>query len=102
MARTLDIVTAVVSLIGAMTTVVSSAAAIECTCRAPGKRVELGGTICLRTPDGPRLARCVMDLNITSWKVLDAPCPVSALPDPAPQSRIATAWRSPIAIPPAP
>lgn len=89
MARTLDITVAVVSLFGALATVVPSAAAIECTCRAPGKRVELGGTICLRTPDGPRLARCVMDLNITSWKVLDAPCPTAALPDPAPMSRIA-------------
>ncbi len=62
----------------------SSADAAECTCRAPGRRIELGGTLCLPTPNGPRLALCVMDLNITSWKILDVPCPVSMTPTPEP------------------
>ena len=53
------------------------------TCRAPGGlRVELGGTTCLSTPAGPRLARCVMDVNILSWQVLDEPCVVSWTPLP--------------------
>ncbi len=53
------------------------AAAHDCTCRSPNGRVGLGDTVCLKTADGPRLAQCVMDLNITSWKVLKAPCPVA-------------------------
>jgi len=53
----------------------------ESTCRAPGRRVALGETLCLTTPKGFHLARCEMDLNITSWTILDAPCPTAALPD---------------------
>lgn len=53
------------------------ASAIDCTCRAGGARYELGDTACLRTPAGPRLARCEMDQNVTSWKTLAVPCAVS-------------------------
>jgi hypothetical protein len=65
-------------------------AADVCSCRAPaGKRVELGGTACLPTPTGPRLARCVMDVNILSWQILDTPCVVSFTPLPDGWHRLA-------------
>ena len=64
-----------------------AAADDACTCRGSGgERVALGATTCLATPTGPRLARCTMDVNILSWQILDAPCPVS-LGSPSP------AWR---------
>lgn len=53
----------------------------ESTCRAPGRRATLGETLCLTSPKGFHLARCEMDLNITSWTILDAPCPTAVLPD---------------------
>jgi hypothetical protein len=80
MKRTSPLYVAVGCLIGAVVTVAPSSAADVCTCRAPGKRVELGGTTCLQTPQGPRLARCVVDVNIMSWQILDIPCPVSEAP----------------------
>src|SRR5262249_46331078 len=53
-----------------------SAAAVErqCTCRALGRSFELGQTACLSTPKGPRMAICVMVLNMTSWQISDTPC----------------------------
>lgn len=73
-----------------------------CTCRGPGgKRVELGATLCLSTPTGPRLARCVMDVNILSWQVLDAPCIVSLTPLPDGRHRLAGLAARP-AVPEAP
>jgi hypothetical protein len=53
------------------------AVAAECTCRAPGRQVELGQTACLMTPKGPRLATCGMALNNTSWQFSETPCTVS-------------------------
>lgn len=52
-----------------------SPAAADCTCRGPGVVAHHGQTICLHTPDGPRLARCDMVLNNSSWTFLPAPCP---------------------------
>jgi hypothetical protein len=52
-------------------------AAAECTCRAPGRQVELGQTACLMTPKGLRLATCGMALNNTSWQFSQTPCTVS-------------------------
>lgn len=49
----------------------------ECTCRAYGVLHAIGTEICLRTPQGLGRFRCGMDLNVTSWKKLDAPCPES-------------------------
>lgn len=89
MPRIRDLTTGVLCLIGATVTVVPVVEAIECTCRAPGRRVELGATICLPTADGPRLARCEMDLNITSWKILPTPCVLSQTPIPAAERRTA-------------
>lgn len=50
----------------------------DCTCRYFGANYRLGETVCLRGPDGPRLARCSMALNNTTWQPLDRPCPTSA------------------------
>jgi hypothetical protein len=47
----------------------------ECYCRAQGRRFGMGDQVCLRSPDGPRLARCVMDLNVTSWRFTGESCP---------------------------
>lgn len=44
---------------------VAPAALADCTCRGrDGTAVELGGTICLNTTEGPRLARCEMVQNV--------------------------------------
>jgi hypothetical protein len=51
----------------------------DCTCRAPGKRVHVGESLCLATPDGPRLATCTMNQNITSWAISREGCVVSLL-----------------------
>jgi hypothetical protein len=47
----------------------------ECTCRAAGQAFQLGQSTCLR---GERLAVCVMEQNVTSWRLTDTGCsPVS-------------------------
>ncbi|MDK9695174.1 MAG: hypothetical protein OEL76_02140 [Siculibacillus sp.] len=90
MARILDIAILAAALTGATLAGASVAeAADDCSCRAPGRRVELGGTACLPSPAGPRLARCVMVLNNPSWQFLETPCPVSSVPDPGEPRRIA-------------
>ncbi len=55
----------------------SAAADPNCTCRAPGRQVELGQTVCLMTPKGPRVATCAMVLNNTSWAFSESPCSLS-------------------------
>lgn len=50
----------------------------SCICRAQGIDHELGTTICLRGPKGPRMAQCVMVLNNTSWKFSEAPCALAS------------------------
>lgn len=51
-----------------------------CTCRAEGQVFQLGETACLRTPQGARLARCVMVINNPSWEAGTTPCPSAGLP----------------------
>ncbi|QFU17278.1 hypothetical protein [Microvirga thermotolerans] len=46
----------------------------DCWCRAQGRTFAVGEKVCLRTPDGPRLAQCGMALNVTSWILSDTPC----------------------------
>jgi len=58
---------------------VNSPAAADCTCRGPGVVAHHGQTICLRTPDGPRLARCDMVLNNSSWTFLPDACPEASI-----------------------
>ena len=79
-------------LAGALLVTTQAARAEEpaCTCRGPGgARVELGGTSCLPSSTGPRLARCVMDVNILSWQILETPCVVSFTPAPEGWRRLA-------------
>jgi hypothetical protein len=49
----------------------------ECTCRAAGRNHNLGSQICIQGANGNQLFRCVMDLNVTSWKAVGEPCPLS-------------------------
>jgi len=48
---------------------------VPCTCRFRGEDYQIGETACLKGPQGPRLARCDMTLNNTSWIFLDDGCP---------------------------
>ncbi|WP_306028848.1 hypothetical protein [Stappia sp. MMSF_3263] len=50
---------------------------MNCTCRFFGTDYKLGDMICLRGPNGPRMARCSMNLNNTTWKTLERSCPTS-------------------------
>lgn len=90
MARMLALAVLALPVAAALAGASPATAADVCTCRAPGgKRVELGGTACLPTPAGPRLARCIMDVNILSWQNLDTPCIVSFTPIPQAARRLA-------------
>ncbi|MGO4571353.1 hypothetical protein [Microvirga sp. 2TAF3] len=47
---------------------------LDCYCRAQGKTFALGATVCLRTTEGPKLAKCKMEINVTSWAFTETPC----------------------------
>ncbi|MCB8821589.1 hypothetical protein [Microvirga rosea] len=47
---------------------------LDCYCRAGGKMFPVGEKVCLRTADGPRLAQCRMEINVTSWAFSETPC----------------------------
>lgn len=64
-------------LAGAVVIGFADRAMANCTCRAEGRSFELGTTMCLKSPQGPRLARCEMALNNTSWRWLQEGCPVT-------------------------
>ena len=49
-------------------------AAADCTCRALGRSFELGQSLCLTTPNGPRVAVCDLMVNVTSWRFSQTPC----------------------------
>ena len=57
----------------------SSPAEADCVCRARGIVATHGQTLCIRTAQGTRLARCGKVSNVASWTFLDGPCPVAAL-----------------------
>jgi hypothetical protein len=61
-------------------TAVTASQAADCVCRAQGREFELGQTVCLASPKGPRIATCGMVLNNTSWQFSDTPCVISAAP----------------------
>jgi hypothetical protein len=53
---------------------------VRCSCRANGRSYEPGERACIATPAGPRLARCVLVQNVTSWALeADEGCEVSRL-----------------------
>lgn len=69
----------------AMAFVVAAEAALAappdhgCTCRnRDGSKYELGQVACLRVDGGTYLARCEMNLNVTTWKKLRDGCPTAA------------------------
>lgn len=52
----------------------------RCTCRnRDGVRYELGQLACIRVGDVAYLARCEMNLNVTTWKKLRDGCPAAEL-----------------------
>lgn len=51
---------------------------IECHCRANGRDYALGARICLRAPNGYRLAECRMQQNVTSWEFGQEDCAPTA------------------------
>lgn len=47
-----------------------------CTCRnRDGINYELGRTVCIRIGDVAYLARCEMELNVTTWRKVQDGCP---------------------------
>jgi hypothetical protein len=55
----------------------------ECTCRFHGRDVPLGTRVCLATPQGAHYARCVRELNVTSWRPDEETCVVARAAAPA-------------------
>jgi hypothetical protein len=51
------------------------AAAHNCTCRANGVSYKQGQVICIRG----KLAKCDMNLNNSSWKIIAPTCPEASL-----------------------
>ena len=51
-----------------------AAAGPECSCRYKGRDVPVGGQVCLKTPQGMRIATCGFELNNTSWKFSGRSC----------------------------
>lgn len=60
-----------------------------CTCRYQGQNFELGTLVCLRSPQGPQLARCGVFLNNTSWQFTGQSCTIS-MRQSRPTIRVAT------------
>ncbi|MEO0980112.1 MAG: hypothetical protein AAFY24_22805 [Pseudomonadota bacterium] len=60
-------------------TTVAHAQNISCTCRYKGSDYGIGESICLKSPNGMKMATCSMVLNNTSWKFSNAPCPLSQM-----------------------
>ena len=51
----------------------------DCTCRATkGRRVHLGDTLCLDTAEGPRVAMCIKNQNLTFWSFSSEGCALSS------------------------
>ncbi len=51
-----------------------------CTCRnRDGSKHEIGETVCIRAGNTAYLARCEMELNVTTWRRLQDGCPTAGL-----------------------
>ena len=46
----------------------------DCTCRNFATDMPLGAQLCIATPDGERVATCVREQNVTSWRAGDERC----------------------------
>jgi hypothetical protein len=73
---------AVVLLVFATLAEVPGKAEANCTCVAHGRRLELGERICLNSAEGPRMAICIKQQNLTYWKFSNQGCAVSSLSRP--------------------
>lgn len=76
------LVTALVSAVAGTLPGVSLASPPDarCTCRnSDGSKLELGQTVCIRVGDVAYLARCEMELNVTTWRKLQDGCPVARM-----------------------
>jgi hypothetical protein len=49
----------------------------NCKCRNRGVMFQLGQTSCLKVDGGSYLARCEMQLNVSSWTKIQDGCPVT-------------------------
>ena len=55
---------------------------LPCYCRYAGRQFEMGAVACIPTHEGPRFARCDMQLNVPSWTFLTTPCALSGTAPP--------------------
>ena len=63
----------------------------DCRCRGSDGRIfQQGELACIKTAKGPRLARCEMVLNNSSWTVVRDDCP-TAMATPVPRDIAAAA-----------
>lgn len=59
-----------------------------CTCRnRDGSKYELGQIACVRVDGNAYLARCEMNLNVTTWKKLRDGCPTAGMSTPPDSTR---------------
>ncbi len=65
-------------------------ASADCRCLYSGHYYQAGEFACIRTPNGPRLARCAKVSNLSSWRFLKNGC--------GPTARRATPIRALLAI----
>jgi hypothetical protein len=48
----------------------------DCKCLFDGGEVKEGELACIKTADGPKLARCGKSQNVTSWVVTEDDCEI--------------------------
>ncbi len=65
------------ALLCVMMLALTVSARAECTCVYQQGEVKEGQTACIQTVKGPSMARCSKVQNVTSWQVLNQPCPVN-------------------------
>lgn len=56
----------------------SAAPAAECFCRSRDGPVAMGQRLCVPTPAGWRVAVCIMDINVMSWRPTEESCAPTA------------------------
>ena len=77
-------------LLAAMAVPSAARAAPDCQCRSAGRFFNQGDLVCIGTNQGPKLGRCDMSQNVSTWTVVSDGCP-SALMIPLPAGRRAVA-----------
>jgi hypothetical protein len=53
---------------------------IPCRCSYRGQLVPLGTSVCMQTHVGRQIARCDLNINVTTWVPTGVSCEMSALP----------------------